>query len=93
MLIFCLCQLIPVIKMAKTDKCKCNVALLLIALALFSIGAYFLVAAFGAQLRGDLISQQTAVTVVPLYFLGFLVMALGKIVKWKSWECCQMHKK
>ncbi len=79
--------------MPKANKCNCNVALLLIALALFAIGAYFVVAAFGAQLRGDLLSQQTAVTVLPLYFLGFLVFALGKMAKWKCCEECSTHRR
>ena len=67
--------------MAKQGKCTCDIGMLLVALVLLSIGAYFLVAAFSAQLqaRGDVLSVQTVVGILPWYFVGFLVMVLGKM--------------
>jgi len=79
--------------MAKGAKCTCDPGMLLVALVLLSIGAYFLVAAFNTQLqaRGDVLNVQTAISVLPWYFLGFLVMVLGKMAKWKSHGMCTVH--
>lgn len=63
----------------------------MVALVLLSVGAFFLVAAFATQLKGDVLSQQTAMSVLPWYFVGFLVLFLGKMAKWKSHGMCPVH--
>ena len=78
--------------MAKNGKCSCNAGFLLVALVLLSVGAFALVAAFATQLRADPLSQATAMSVLPWYFVGFLVMFLGKMAKWKAHGACPVHK-
>lgn len=79
--------------MAKVAKCTCNAGMLVVALVLMSVGAYFLVAAFSGQLKAvDVLSQSTAMAVLPWYFVGFLVLFLGKMAKWKSHGTCPVHK-
>lgn len=82
--------------MAKEAKCTCNLGMLLVALVLMSVGVYFLVAAFATQLGAGAagqLSQQTAMAVLPWYFVGFLVIVLGKMAKWKSHGTCPVHGK
>jgi len=79
--------------MAKPNKCNCNPGMLLVALVLMSVGVYLLVAGFAAQLRAESLSMQVAMNILPWYFLGFLVVVLGKMAKWKSHGTCPVHGK
>lgn len=67
--------------------------MLLVALVLMSVGVYLLVAGFATQLRADSLSAQVAMNILPWYFVGFLVVVLGKMAKWKSHGECPVHGK
>jgi hypothetical protein len=57
-----------------------------------SIGAYFIVGALATQLKGNALSLQTAIAVLPWYYIGFLVAGLGKMAKWQSHSECTLHQ-
>ncbi|MBI4896289.1 MAG: hypothetical protein HY832_01960 [Candidatus Aenigmarchaeota archaeon] len=75
--------------MAKETKCSCNLGYMLGAIILFTVGLYALIGGFAAQLNGTIIMT----TVLGWYFVGILLMSLGKMLKWKSYETCHVHVK
>ena len=73
--------------MAVAKKCTCNLGYMVVAWILFAIGLYLLVGGFAAQF------QSTAITAEALvwYFVGIVVLGLGKMSKWKSHGMCPVH--
>lgn len=79
------------VKMAKAvksakGKCSCNVGWLIIALVLLTVGLWGVVAGFTAQFGGA-----AAATVLPWYFVGLLLIVLGKWAKWNAHGRCTVH--
>ncbi len=78
----------------KGPTCSCNVATLLVGKAVLSIGLFIVVAGLGAQLAVGLTGQnslQTYTMVLPLYFVGMVVGALGKVLDKESRRNCALH--
>ncbi len=71
-------------------KCTCNLGLMVVAWILFALGLWALVGGFATQLNSG---APTAVSVAVLgwYFLGILLVGVGKMVKWKSHAVCPVH--
>ena len=75
--------------MAKTSgKCTCNPGWLILALIFFSFGLYALVGGFAGQFG----SNWSPAQILAWYFVGFLLVAVGKMLKWKSHGACTVHK-
>ncbi len=78
----------------KAPVCSCNVATLLVGKAILSVGLFIVVAGLGAQLAVGLTGQnslQTYAMVLPLYFVGMVVGALGKVLCRESSRSCSAH--
>ena len=74
--------------MARTGKkCTCNLAYMVVAWILFAIGLYFLAGGFVGQFTGS----SSAGFVLFAYFVGFVILTLGKMAKWKSHGTCPVH--
>lgn len=73
---------------AKSAKCTCNPGWLILALIFFSVGLYAVVGGFVGQFTGSQSSQY----ILAWYFVGFLLIAIGKMLKWKSHGTCPVHK-
>ena len=73
-----------------SGKCTCNLGLMVVAWILFALGLWALVGGFATQLNS---AAPTAVNVGVLgwYFLGILLLGIGKMVKWKSHAKCTLH--
>ena len=64
-----------------------NVGKMIIGLAVVSVGIFIMVSGFAFQLAVGLTGQSTFglyATVLPLYFVGLVVIAVGKIIKCKA---------
>ena len=68
-------------------KCTCNLVYMVVAWILFAIGLYFLVGGFAGQFTG----ASSGGYVLFAYFVGFVIMTLGKMAKWKSHGTCPVH--
>ncbi|MBI3412956.1 MAG: hypothetical protein HY051_02675 [Candidatus Aenigmarchaeota archaeon] len=78
----------------RRELCNCNLGLMLVAKAVSSVGVFILVAGLGAQLAVGLTGQNSLplyASVLPLYFVGFVVKELGKIVGMESHRKCGLH--
>ncbi len=75
-------------------NCSCNVGLMLVGKAVVAVGLFILVAGLGAQLAIGLTGQNSLLTfkeVLPLYFVGLVVGAFGKILSKQSCRDCSAH--
>ena len=70
------------------SKCTCNPGWLILALIFFTAGLYALVGGF----TGQFFNTWSVQYVMAWYFLGFLLLAVGKMFKWKSHGTCTVHK-
>jgi len=80
--------------MKEAKKCTCNLGMMIVAVALFALAVFVLVAGFSRQF-GVPISGYDAQWVVinlAIYFVGFLLMVFGKMAKWKAHGNCPAHK-
>ena len=78
----------------KGAVCSCNLGVMLVAKAVSAVGIFILVAGLGAQLAVGLTGQNSLtlyMAVLPLYFVGLVVKALGKIVDMESHRNCGLH--
>ncbi len=80
-------------KMMRGAKCNCNLGWGIVAAILFAIGAFIGIQGFVIQFQqlqggwdGNLIMWTLA-----YYFVGFLFLGAGKIVKWKTHGMCPVH--
>jgi len=75
---------------SKSGKCNCNLGLMVVAWILFALGLWALVGGFATQFASGM---PTAVNgaVLGWYFLGILLVGVGKMVKWKSCGNCTVH--
>ena len=73
-------------------KCTCNLGLMIVSWILFALGLWALVSGFTAQFNS---AMPTAVNVAVLgwYFLGILLVGIGKMAKWKAHAMCSVHGK
>ena len=72
----------------RTGKsCNCNLSYMVLAWILFAIGLYFIVGGFAGQFTGT----ASAAYVLFAYFIGFVIMTLGKMAKWTSHKSCPVH--
>jgi len=75
-----------------SGKCSCNLGYLVLALILFTLGLFSLVAGFGWQFNSvSRTGDGAAGMVLVAYFVGFLLVAFGKMAKWKSHAECKVH--
>ena len=83
---------------ARGAKCTCNYGLVFVALVLFSLALYGLVNAFALHLLDvNLTAQDQAAksgfaVLLMWYFAGFLLLMVGKMVKWKAHGNCPVHR-
>ncbi|HIG97147.1 MAG TPA: hypothetical protein HA230_02275 [Candidatus Aenigmarchaeota archaeon] len=72
-------------------KCSCNLGFMVVAWILMALGIWALVGGFATQISSG---APTTVNVVLLgwYFLGVLLVSLGKMAKWKACGRCTVHK-
>lgn len=75
--------------MPKAQECKCNWGFMIVAWVLMTIGIFLLVGGFTAQFN----SKADYLTILGWYFVGLLVMFLGKMAKHKANCLCTMHSK
>jgi hypothetical protein len=68
-------------------KCSCSFGYMVLAWILLAVGLYFLVWGFAGQFSGTLLPAYILV----YYFVGFLILTLGKMAKCKSKEGCAAH--
>ena len=79
---------------ASSKKCSCNLGYLVIALVLFTLGIFLLVAGFGWQFNSSTkLGDGLIGMVFASYFVGLLLIALGKMAKWKCCGTCSYHNK
>lgn len=76
-------------------KCTCNMGALVGALIFFTLGLFVLVAGFARQFTVQLqqYSAMWIVVTLAIYFVGLVLMVVGKMFKWKSHGECPMHNK
>ena len=79
----------PAKKVAKS-KCTCNLGLMVVSWILFALGLWALVGGFAVQLNSAL-PTAVNITVLGWYFLGILLVGIGKMVKWKAHGACPVH--
>ncbi len=70
-----------------TKKCTCNIWMTLLALVLLAISTYLLVMGFATQFNGG----DNILVIVGWYFVGFIVLVIAKICKWKGHTGCPVH--
>jgi hypothetical protein len=73
--------------MKTSAKCTCNPGWLILALIFFAVGLYVLVSGFVGQLN----NTWTPTYSIAGYFVGFAILAVGKMLKWKSHGVCPVH--
>lgn len=72
-------------------KCSCtpaNFIWVIIAVLIMGIGLWFLVGGVQGQWSGD----QTWQVAIIWYALGFLILGIGKMFKWKACSRCSVHR-
>jgi len=69
-------------------KCTCNFGYMVIAWILFAVAIYVLISGIAAQFQGIMTWQEILLT----YFIGVVILSLGKLSKWKGVGCCSSHK-
>lgn len=79
-------------KPASKSKCNCNLALMVVAWILFALGLWALVGGFTTQFSSGAAATAVNGAVLGWYFLGILLVGVGKMVKWKSHGNCAVHK-
>ena len=73
-------------------KCNCNKVYVLVSMVLMSLGLFVLVKAFASQLGMVAVDTMTAaIALVPWYFVGVLLVMLGKMAKCKAGCMCSLH--
>ncbi len=78
-----------IIRRGKTCSCgPVSFLWMLIAAAVYAVGTYVLVMAVQTQWLG----VGDFVSVAPWYAVGFVILLVGKITKWKAVEGCEAHK-
>lgn len=70
-------------------KCSCNVGVGIVSLILFAVGLWIIVNGFITQWNSPDTSNWW--TVMLWYLVGFVVLVLGKMAKWKAHGGCQVH--
>ena len=60
---------------------------MVLSIILWTIGIYSLATGFISHFN-----YRAAGVVLLWYFIGIVLIALGKIAKWKAYECCNSHK-
>lgn len=73
---------------AASAKCTCNPGWLILALIFFTFGLYALVGGF----TGQFTNAWSSTYILAWYFVGFILIAIGKILKWKSHGTCSCHR-
>ena len=68
-------------------KCSCNLGYAVVAWVLFAVALYLLVGGFASQFQG----LSTATVSIGWYFVGIVILFLGKMAKWKSHGTCTVH--
>lgn len=77
--------------MAKAGaKCTCNLGWMVVAWVLLALGLWALVGGFAAQF-GSSAPTAVNVTVLGWYFVGIVLISLGKMCKWKGHGTCSVH--
>ena len=71
-------------------KWSCNLGLMVVSWILFALGLWALVGGFTAQFNSAM-PTAVNVTVLGWYFLGILLVGIGKMVKWKAHGACPVH--
>lgn len=70
------------------NRCDCNLTQLVVAMIFYAVGAFLVVSGFRSQT-----STVLNWGVLVWYFLGFLALTIGKILKRKSYGSCPTHKR
>lgn len=77
---------------ARGSRCNMNLGLTFIALVVMTLAVYALVNGFAFHLQAVQTGSQSYGMVLIWYFVGFLLMFAGKMVKWKAHGNCPVHK-
>ena len=84
-------------RMGKGDKCTCNPAWMILSAVLIAVGIFLGVQGFATQLSGQFQASvqggawDTSALgwIVGYYFVGVILIGVGKILKWKG--TCSVH--
>jgi hypothetical protein len=76
---------------ARSGKCRCNPAFLVVGWILGAVGLWALVGGFATQFTSASPAAFNA-NVLGWYFAGLLLIGLAKMAKWKSCGTCTAHK-
>ena len=68
-------------------RCTCDFTNMVASWILFAIGLYFIVWSFAGQFTNTL----PGIFVVIGYFIGALIISLGKWTKWRGHGHCPVH--
>jgi len=82
-------------KMVKGEKCTCNPAWMILSVISIAVGIFLGVQGFATQLSGQFqVSVQSGAWdttmlgwIIGYYFVGAILIVVGKILKWKG-MCC-----
>ncbi len=73
-------------RQAKGGKCNCNVGFVVLAIILITLGIYSVANGFISHFN-----YRAAGVVLLWYFIGVVLLALGKLAKWKAYGECSAH--
>ncbi len=74
-------------KKVAAPKCGCNPGWLVVGLIFLTLGLFALVEGFKTQFN----SYYGGNSVILWYFVGIILLMIGKMAKWKSHSTCTVH--
>lgn len=72
-------------------KCSCSWGFMILSWILFTLALWLLVGGFATQFQSSS-PTSFSTTVAVWYFVGIVVLGLGKMCKWKAHGNCPVHK-
>lgn len=78
-------------KETSKGKCSCNLGYMIVAWILFAVGLWVLVGGFATQFSSGAPTMFNG-TILGWYFVGILIVGVGKMVKWKAHGACPVHR-